>query len=302
MPSASPTLFSVARSKLQSVHGASSKDNCSLHRWVLLKNSIIRSQPSLAAPSGSKADVNLVYTTDAAEEEEVCMDDEHDSFIYPDAGRFVDSSSDTDLTSSQEQWFDSLLETLGDDSEDDEDSDAHLSVIHVDDDEEFSAFTPPSSPMSSTDDLISPVYHDPPIAVPYPIVYPPFHPPLLRPLELDDALHSPLESSFPPLSVALPYYNADDIDDLPVPDAIEDVSDDESDALSIPSYSRSAASFAESGPSPYPHGRMRLHPLPQVYVDKDDRYYSPFELDPLPFPDDHRTSPHMFNNTYHQEC
>ncbi|TFY78568.1 hypothetical protein EWM64_g5450 [Hericium alpestre] len=178
MSSDTPSLFSAARSKLHSVHGTSSKDNCSLHRWVLLKNSIIRSQPSTAASSSSKADANLVYNTDAGEDEEVCMDDEHDSFIYPDAGKLVDHPSDANMTHSQEQWFESILESLGDGDEDE------VADVQFDDDEEFPTFTPTTSPSSSTDDLVNPPYHDPPIAMPYPVVYPPFHPPLIRSIEL----------------------------------------------------------------------------------------------------------------------
>lgn len=274
-----------------------------MHRWVLLKNSIHRSQPSIAASSSDKARVDLVYNTDAGEEEEeeedeeVCAVEEHDSFMFPDAGKFVDRSNSGDMDDSEEQWFESLLETLGD--EDEDDSDVQVSLLHVDDDDDYSPYSPLTSPMSSSDDLTNqPVYHDPPIPMPYPIVYPPYHPPLIRSFELD-SLNS-FDSSFPPLNIALPYYDADDMDDPPVPDAIEDVSDDESDALSTPSYTRSTSSLLDQA-SHVTRERMR-RPLPQVYVDTDDTFFSPFELDPLPFPDDHRTSPRMFNNVYHQEC
>ncbi|THH14711.1 hypothetical protein EW146_g5657 [Bondarzewia mesenterica] len=302
MSSEPPSLVSYARSKLHLAVGSGSKDKCSLHRWVLLKNSITRSQPSIvpSCNSNSMADVNLVYNTDVGEveveDEDVCSEEEHDSFMFPDAGRLVHQSRSSDADGSESQWLDSLLETLGEEDEDEYDSDVHPSLMHGDDEDE-PPFTPSTSPMSSSDDLtIHPVYFDPPISMPYPIVYPPYHSQFIPALEFGP-LNSPLDSSYPPLNVALPYYDADDVDDLPVPDAIEDESDDESDALSTPSNSRSISSFVE--PST-PQSRQR--PLPQVYVDSDDSYFYPFELDPLPFPDDHRTSPLVFNNAYHQEC
>lgn len=302
MSSESRSLVSYARSKLHSAIGTSSKDKCSLHRWVLLKNSIIRSQPTtVPSCSSSTADVNHVYPTDAVDEEvgdeEVCAEEEHDSFMFPDAGQLANHPSNSAVNDSESQWLDSLLETLGDEDDCEYDSDVHVSLIPVDDDDD-SAFTPSTSPMSSSEDLTShPVYYDPPIPMPYPIVYPPYHSHLISAFEYDP-LNSPLDSSYPPLNVALPYYDTDDIDDLPVPDAIEDESDDESDALSTPSTSRSMSAFVD--PST-PHSRQQQS-LPQVYVDTDDSYFSPFELDPLPFPDDRRTSPLVFNNVYHQEC
>lgn len=293
--SAQPSsLFSVARNKLQLSQGTThSRDKCSLHRWVLLKNSIIRSQPSSTASSSSQADVNTVYATEDDEDDDmvVCVDeDEHDSFMFPDAGMLVEPSAPPprDAPESESQWFDSLLETLGD--EDVEDfSDPQ--------DDEGPPFTPSVSPMSSSDDLIGhhhPVYDDPPIAMPYPIVYPPYHPSLIPPLEFDS-----LNCSYPPLDLALPYYDADDVDDLPVPDAIEDLSDDESDShsLSTPSHSRSMPMFRDAIIRP-----RQAREEPQVYVDTDDSYFYSFELDPLPFPEDHRTSPHAFNHVYRQEC
>ncbi|EIM90415.1 uncharacterized protein STEHIDRAFT_75173 [Stereum hirsutum FP-91666 SS1] len=287
MSAQQPSLFQVARSKLQLSHGTtSSRDKCSLHRWVLLKNSLIHSQPSSPAPPCSQADVNSVYATEEDEEDDmVCADEEHDSFMFPDAGMLVDPSPPRDTPESESQWFDSLLESLGD--EDVEDY-----ANSPDDDEP--PFTPPVSPMSSSDDLIGhhPVYNDPPIAMPYPIVYPPYHSSLIRPLEFDS-----LNCSYPPLDLALPYYESEDVDDMPVPDAIEDLSDDESDSLSTPSHSRSIPMYQDAILRPR-QGRDE----PQVYVDTDDAYFYPFELDPLPFPEDHRTSPHAFNHVYHQEC
>ncbi|KAI0319800.1 hypothetical protein OF83DRAFT_1275476 [Amylostereum chailletii] len=297
MSSDNETLSTVTRSKLHLAVGGGSRDNCSLHRWVLLKNSILRAQPSLAAPACSAVDVNPVYNTYSSDDEEDDDDDdeeEHDSFMFPDAGKLATGAG---VGALEEQWFDSLMETL----EDVDESDVTVSVLPVDDDDDdddYPPFTPSTSPMSSSDNL---VYYDPPIAMPYPVVYPPYHPPLIH----DFHLNSPLDSSYPPLDVALPYYDADDVDDLPVPDAIEDDSDDESDALSTPSILRStASSIVDSVPSSFPfsHERARRPSSPQVYVDSDPTYFSPFELAPLPFPEDHHNIPRMYNGTYTQEC
>ncbi|KAI0062243.1 hypothetical protein BV25DRAFT_661834 [Artomyces pyxidatus] len=297
MSSDSPSLSQTTRSKLHLAVGGGAKDNCSLHRWVLLKNSIFRSQPSPAAPVCTKADVNPVYATDHGEEdEEVCLDEEHDSFMFPDvihtAGAHVDSM--------EEQWFDSLYETL---EVDEEDAAVSNSLLQVDDDDDFTPFTPSTSPMSSSDDLtIHPVYNDPPISMPYPVVYPPFHPPLLGALDIKPL--TPLDSSYPPFNVALPYYDADDIDDLSVPDAIEDVSDDESDVLSTPSMTRSpVSSLLDPVSSSLLGGEgIRRRVTPQVFVGADTSCFYGFELDPLPFPDDLHNPSHMFNSAYEQEC
>jgi len=296
MSSAIPSLTDVARSKLSLATGGSSKDKNSLYRWVLLKNSLIRVQPTPAASSSTEVDVNLVYNTDAGVGDEEVFPEEHDSFMFPDAGKLVDRADSASMKDSEEQWFDSLLETLGDE----DDSDTQVSLLHVEDDDDYPQFTPSSSPLSSSDDLINqPVYYDHhPVTMPYPAVYPSYHPPLIRSIELDSA-HSSLDSSFPPFNVALPYYDADDIDDLSVPEAIEDVSDDESDALSTPSQTMST----NEDPAAVSPTRDRVpRSLSQVYTDMDDFIFYPFELDPLPLPHDHRTAHHMLNNVYRQEC
>lgn len=276
MSAQTPSLSHTAVSKMQHSQATSHRDSCSLYRWVLLKNSITRSQPSSPAPSHSQADVNDVYITEDDEEVTVGVEEENDQFILPDldASTFVDSSPSRDSPESESEWFDSLWEELDDGEPQDDEP----------------PFTPPVSPMSSSDDLIGhhPVYIDPPIAMPYPIVYPPYQRSLLRPIDLDS-----LDYSYPPLDLALPYFDSDDVDDLPVPDAIEDLSDDESDVVSTPSHSRAMPMFQD-------HVTRQGRTEPQVYVDMDDSFYH-FELDPLPFPEDHRTS-HAFNHVYHQEC
>ncbi|KAI0708979.1 hypothetical protein C8Q76DRAFT_95203 [Earliella scabrosa] len=200
----SSSLFIMARSKLHSAFSGGVRDSCSLHRWVLLKNSIHRSHTVDSAPSQADADVQHVYRHD---DEEARDEVEEDAFMFPDPHAV--GSRSADAGASEQQWLDSLLEDLGDD---DEDADVGTSstVIPVDDDDE--PLSPLCSPMSSSDDLVghsSLFYHPPPIAIPYPVPYPPLHPPLVPSwLQLDSHDHDPL-----------PYFDADDdVEDLPVPD------------------------------------------------------------------------------------
>ena len=98
-------------------------------------------------------------------------------------------------------------------------------------------------------------------------------------------------------------FDADE--DLCVPDAIEDTSDDESDALSTP-YTQSVASLSPTDPAsvPLPTERTRLRGHPHVYVESDSDYFYPFELDPpLPFHDeDHSDTARVFRPPVYQEC
>lgn len=301
MSSQSPNLFTLARSKLHLSVGG--KDSCSLHRWVLLKNSIIRSNPlTTSSAAAEEADVNHVYPPSHGDEydEEVSTEEEADSFLFPDAGKFVDNRA-TNVNASEAEWLDSLLETLGDDDEEELSvSDVHVSLSPTDDDEDLLP-SPLLSPSSSSDDLVSPTaYYPSPIAVPYPVPYPPFHPPLIHSYGFDSSFDSPITSM--PLSHddPLPYYDLDDMSDMSVPDAIEDTSDDESEVPTTPSLTRSTSSSLSSvdpASIPLPVGRSRSpHLHPHVYIDTDDAYFYPFELDPLPSTDFHGSY-----NAY-QEC
>ncbi|TFK55247.1 hypothetical protein OE88DRAFT_1805621 [Heliocybe sulcata] len=285
----SPSLFTMARSKLHSVVGAGAKDNCSLHRWVLLKNSIVRSHsPAVPVVSTDTSPSNDVQKRDGEEEEEETFSEEEDMFVFPDAGVFVDAR-EAEPSPSEAQWLDSLLETLGDERGDD-DSDSQVSVSPDDD------FSPPISPLSSSDDLFSPHSCYPSVqTVQHPVYYPPdpyppYHP-LVRRCPLDSDFHAALDSC--PHSAY-----ADDVDDLSVPDAIEDTSDDESDAPTTP-FARSTASLVDPASIPLPVERTRSGRHPHVYIDTDDSYFYPFELDPPSFPDDHVHSSPAFPM---QEC
>ncbi|KAJ7694200.1 hypothetical protein B0H17DRAFT_1159245 [Mycena rosella] len=275
--SQSSTLFTLARSKLNL--SVDSKDSFSLHRWVLLKNSIVQSLPLLTASSSSSSG-------NASASEEDYADDEGDSFMFPDAGKLVEGPT-TEVNASEAAWLDSLLETLGEDDDDDfnPDPDVHASVVPVDDDEDLTQ-SPPISPMSSSDDLTTQSYY------PYLVPYPPSAP------RISYHFNPPLASSPPPPYVdPLPYCDFDDLDDFPpVPDAIEDTSDDESEAPPTPGQSLSSLSLDPASiPLPTEHSRLR-HSTPHIYIDTedDDEYFYPF--DPLPFPNDLHTP------VTYQEC
>ncbi|KAI0078190.1 hypothetical protein K474DRAFT_968824 [Panus rudis PR-1116 ss-1] len=285
----SESLLNSACSKLLSVVDKHVDRSTSLHRWVLLKNSILRSHTLLPAPDKDEAEP--VYRHEDSHEEV-----EQDSFMFPDP-----SARGRDAGSGEDQWLDAILEDLGDDE--DVDVEDSLIISHPpalqEDDEPLS---PMYSPMSSSDDLAdnSSFYYPPEIAIPYPVPYPPLHPSLVPDwLELDS---SPEDSSLtpsPPLyHDPLPYFHSDDIDDLSVPDAIEDTSDDESDSPSTPSL---VSTTSLSPPESFSRERTRLR-QPHVYIDTDDSYFYPFEIDPLPFPNsEHNDDARPFTPIF-QEC
>ncbi|KAJ8521017.1 hypothetical protein ONZ45_g2244 [Pleurotus djamor] len=301
-------LSTLARNKMHS--SVSSKEkSCSLHRWVLLKNSLIHSTPCLpssTAHSGACTPVKLSildHQTDDVDEDE---DDDSfldgNSFMFPDAGQLGEKRV-TSGNASEAAWLDSLLQSLGDDEDEEEDlAISRTSDLPVEDDEEL-LLSPSLSPMSSSDDLPGghSAYLPTPISVTYsyPVPYPPFHPPQIHSYDFESPNHASLPS-FRQYEDPLPYYEADDIDNLSVPDAIEDLSDDESDAPSTPSLgSRSSLTDPASIPSPI-EASPAPHFRPHVYIDNQDSYFYPFELDPLPFSD---ALPHHSSYDSHlQEC
>ncbi|KIJ69355.1 hypothetical protein HYDPIDRAFT_36423 [Hydnomerulius pinastri MD-312] len=300
MSAESSNLFTMARNKLHMTVGG--RDNCSLHRWVLLKNSMFRSQPapSPVAVTGPPSPISVFSEHDEDDEDDGEVE-ESDSFMFPDASNLVVHGG-TDMNASEAEWLDSLLETLCEGEEDGfcSDADVRVSVVAVDDDEEYAPLSPLTSPMSSSDDLLNQnAYYSPPIAVPYPVPYPPFHPPLVRPYELGPIIESPLISP-PPAYDALPYYDIDELDDLSVPDAIEDTSDDESDAPSTPSLGHcSDIFFVDPASVPLPGERRRRRSQPHVYIRTTGSFIDRYELDPLPFPDEDNFRSY---NPVYQEC
>ena len=297
------SLAGIARSKLQfSVSNSSLRDTASLHRWVLLKNSIVRSQPSSPASSTISEHSSIVYPPEDPAPKPVGHDpegnpcDPFEAFLFPDPDAlscdFTSSSPPPSPKSdaSEAQWLDSLLESFSDEEE--EPISTRRSVS--DDDQEYLFTSPSMSPLASSEDLThhSPYYESPPISVPYPIPYPPlFHPPLIR-------LEEPLNRTTPLREAGRPYFDVDELDDLSVPEAIEDTSDDDSDSLTTPC--RSAMSFVNPSVGIDP-ASVPLPPevRPRVYVNTDAAYLYRFELDPLPFANDG----HEYTHTvYHQEC
>lgn len=293
----SADLSSIARSKLQLSVTNKDKDRLSLHRWVLLKNSIIHSNPVPPnTPTSEHAEMHPPTVPDESDFEQ-CAPDETDSFMFPDVGKF-DPAEEVDT--SEAQWLDSLLETLGDDEDYDYGSEVDVVTIPVDDEDDH-LLSPLASPMSSSDDLVNQTYYTPQPVEPYRVPFS-FPQQLLLSYPFDSPyVASSITSIPPPYDDPLPYFDQDDVEDLPVPDAIEDTSDDESETPPTPSLGNSASSIslgdAASIPLPVERSRLR-HSQPRIYVDSEDSYFYPFELDPLPFP---RNYHHTSYNTY-QEC
>jgi len=283
----SDSLYSLARSKLHL--STSSRDGSSLHRWVLIKNSFVSSLSSIPPPALPDIQNNSVEEDDDDDDADEVLDSVEvvDTFMFPDAGRLVSESISEEAKASEAQWLDSLLQTLGDDDDDDfsVDSEHPTSTLPADDDE-FPHYSPMVSPMSSSDDLPSDSSYLPtsPISVPYPVPYPPYHPPLLHAYHFDTTFVSSFSA---PYENPLPYHDLED-----VPDAIEDTSDDEYDAPTTPSLGRSSSSLTldpASVPLPAERSSRLRHSDPRVYIDVDDPYLC-FEIDPLPFPDEHLTT------------
>ncbi|KAF8638894.1 hypothetical protein AX17_001946 [Amanita inopinata Kibby_2008] len=284
-----PSLTLMARNKMHSSTG--SKDSCSLHRWVLLKNSLsVCPTPLLTNPAvNNVSDMNPVYSDSGFYQNDEPATGEADSFLFPDAGKLVSNSHSC---GSEAQWLDTLLKALADDDDDDDElveSDGNPVTVAGEDDDEDPSLSPLSSPMSSSDNLHQHSCYTPSLdAVSYSVPYQHYQPPLLRPFQ---ELQSPISSLPAPYEDPLPYHNLDGVQELSViSDAIiEDISDDESDTPSTPSFGRSSASLTLSdvpSTSP-PTERSRLrHTVAHIYGNKDDSFY-PFEADPLPFSNDH---------------
>ncbi|KAG7092408.1 hypothetical protein E1B28_008765 [Marasmius oreades] len=223
---------------------------------------------ALTTPSLTQSEPTL--SRDACEgdveDEEVITD----SFMFPDAENLVEAGD-----TSEAQWLDSLLETLGDD----DDSDANS--LPADDDED-QPLSPLLSPMSSSDDLTSSAYCissiSAPYPYPYPVPYPPFHPPLVH--SCADSLETSLFASS--YDNPFPYCDEDDVADLPVPDSIEDTSDDESDTPLTPSLGHSSSSldFIEQATVSSPDERISLgRTVPGLFINTPDSCFYPHPED-----------------------
>ena len=270
------------------------------------------------------------------------------AYLFPDPGYAYAVAAvvpETDFAS-EDQWFDSLLETLGD--EDDEDEEAvvvnnsqqvvvvtapappavndynngvQVHIVPIDDGEDgnsdeqptYSRSEPESTSLSSSysDEYVvpspssSPLSTSSPISssssstatattsssVPYPVSYPL----LRRPFDIDShdfccSLHSPSSRSdspsyLPPYFHTRPYTAFEPSDGMllndseegeeeePVPDAIEDTSDDESEAQSLSTpFSRSRSSLSLVDPASIPLPRDRFEP--QIYCSASDEFFA----------------------------
>ena len=284
--SAATNLVALARSKLNSV-GSGTKDTLSLHRWVLLKNSIIRDDTS------STSTTPLPISDLSSHEPEFDTEEDDDESItgflfFPDPGNAVadQQTPHRDERVSEAQWLDSLLDKLNEDEEDDSEPEFSVSVqVHeVEDDSSDSASTSPSS--SFSDSIIGMAVVDQ-----YPVPYPPIHPPLVDSF----ALHSNPNyycSCLPSNCDRLSYLD----DSLSsVPDAIEDTSDDESESPSTP-FSNSQTSMSFVDPASIPLPRDQSGPI----IYNPDELFD-FEVDPQqPYPDSDSTAP--LYSPYHQNC
>ncbi|KAI5123273.1 hypothetical protein M0805_009295 [Coniferiporia weirii] len=296
MSSFASNLVSVARSKLRSSYGGGSRDNLSLHRWVLLKNSITQdvSSDSNTSSAALFSDATDPDVDAEFEDEEVdsIIDEGMFAFLFPDPGDAAGPSNEGSV--SEAQWLDSILETLGD--SDDEGSDVDMRVAvnmasdECDSEQHVSRVNSILSNMSFSGDFAAPT----PIAVPYPVPYPPFHPPLVHSFDFDADVYF-CSSRSDPYSP----YRSGDIDDPEgsVPDAIDDTSDDESDAPSTP-FSRSRTSLNLSDPASIPLPRDRHEP--HIY-SASDKFFS-YEGDPLPYSDLNSESTASVYSPYHQNC
>ena len=306
MSSIASNLATLARSKLQSAYaGSGSRDNLSLHRWVLLKNSIntsdvhsdraARNTMSISdspdSPGGADSDADL-------EDEEVdsVIDEGVFNFLFPDPWDAVAPADEG--SASEEQWFNSLLQSLGDDDDyEDADADVKMHIASADasgDAEQLDDHSRAESESlcaSCSEEYATPTPS--PISVPYTVPYSPFHTSLAHPYKIDSH-----DCCFASDSSPYSHFHHHDIDDSEssVPDAIEDTSDDESESVLTP-FSRSRASLNLVDPASVPLPSDRFEP--QIYRGSSDLF--PYEEDPLPYSDMTSESPGVYS-PYHQVC
>lgn len=292
----------MSRNKPLSSAGSGNKRD-SLYRSVLLKNCFSRSQLMDATSISAEKPSSAATQCRQDEQHEETRADEVNTFVFPDPDVMLGSrNGPNDI---ENQWLDSLLESLG---KDDDFETEVVSGLPADEDDEL--LSPLYSPMSSSDDLVdhSDLYS---IPVPYPVPYPPVHaPPVPVWFDLPPSTPTPssdsVEAGSPLYDDPLPYYYADDVEDMPVPDAIEDTSDDESDAPSTPStQSTSSASPSSTHPdsvssvSPAaPTERQPLHSRPHVYIDAESSYFYPFHFDSFSSADSVRA----YHHPIYQDC
>lgn len=290
MSSFASNLASLARSKLHSV-SSGSRDNISLHRWVLLKNSLVHDAYSDTNPSVAALHTTTDTDNDADfEDEEVdsIIDEGMFAFLFPDPGDASEDAGEAQV--SEAQWLDSLLDSLSDSEDDAADLYYKASFVSADPQNESIALsTEASSPSSSYSDEFASLDSGP---VPYPVPYPPVHPPLALPFDLESPSCYCSSGSYS-------FCHSHDIDDADdsVPDAIEDVSDDESDSLHTPfSRSRTSLNLADPASVPLPHEGHE----PLIFSASNDAF--PYSSDPLPYSNFNSEHSLPVYSPYHQNC
>lgn len=275
-------LASLARSKLHSALSSSTRDNGSLHRWVLLKNSILYNHNDDSRTPVIQKDV---YEDDYTEED--CSDplDEYEdvfSFLFPDPG---DSSLESvdDLAISEAQWLDSLLESLGqDEDQDDVESNGGYSGGDICRNQVVSDISR-TILQKSGDDMSARVVID------YPTPYPPLHPPLVQRYNPSFYTDSPCssitssDSNFSSSPFASPRHGGSETY-LYIPDATEDASDDETEGPTTP-FSRSRSSLHLYDPAIVSDqcGKAQVKSQPYVYNEAEGAFFHPFQIDSLPY-------------------
>ncbi|KAJ7887222.1 hypothetical protein B0H14DRAFT_2562839 [Mycena olivaceomarginata] len=128
-------LFSLAHSKLNL---STNKNSFSLHRWVLLKDAVIQSLHHVSTSSPCQAASSSSGKGEA----------EAESFMFPNASKLIGGLS-SEVNASEATWLDLLLETLGDDDDNEFSADpvVNVSVVPVDKDKDLPQ-SPPISPIS----------------------------------------------------------------------------------------------------------------------------------------------------------
>jgi len=278
------SVFSLALDKLHAVCGGGSRNGYNLHRWVLLKN-FAHSHLTLATEEAERE-----TDADSYRREELSVSENEDGFILPDP-YFIGPQGGVTYDNESE-WLDALLEDLTAEEQRNSVQSPEASTSVISTPEDFDEpLSPLYTPMSSTDDfgenLLSPDRDDAPLE---PAWY-----------ELEDSPDSTRSSPLTIYDHPLPYYNVDSVQDLSVPGAIDDLSDEEEDSPATPSVTSASSSLDDSDALHTPLEQPRGLPHPRVFVDMDNSYFRSYEIDPLPFADSAADPTPAFVPSY-QEC
>lgn len=246
-----------------------------LHRWVLLKNTIITADDVLppssssasvsshssssAGPSSSVGTPPYEYSSSPADEEVFVFPDA-DIFVFPDAASLVSAAAES--VSAEAAWLDSLLEELEDDDYSEEEPMASPTSVIGDTESRF-ALDGSTHPISTCSLAVS---------QPIPI------PNLTATASASSSLSSDSLCNCttpPPTPTSLPS-TPRLLDDLPffAPDGVDDSSDDESDGPETPLFLSTLAHTPALGDAAADHE-------PAVVFSEPDSYFV-YPTDPAP--------------------